>query len=284
MSSPLLIPWFTVEPIALRLPWVGELTLQPFGLLVLLGLAVGTFVAVLFARAYDRSPKSVLDLAIFLVIFIFPVSYVLDTIFYEPDNFRKLIEEPSRFGQVPLGMSSFGGIVGAVLGAFAWRWWSGGSFLRVGEACAFAAPFGWTFGRLGCFVSHDHPGRVSESWLAVEGFRVGAPPYLPRHDMGLYDTLLMFTIAIVFTVLVRRPRPVGFYVALAPMLYSPVRFALDFLRAPADDGGDVRYFGLTPGQYAALSLFAVGAALMCYVLREPGTETVRHGCSDVAKG
>jgi phosphatidylglycerol:prolipoprotein diacylglycerol transferase len=40
------------------------------------------------------------------------------------------------------------------------------------------------------------------------------------------------------------------YVAL---LYAPLRFGLDFLRAD-----DVRYAGLTPAQYVMIGLFAAG--------------------------
>ena len=45
-------------------------------------------------------------------------------------------------------------------------------------------------------------------------------------------------------------------------MYPPIRFPLDFLRASAADGGDVRYFGFTPGQYASVALFAVGLGLL----------------------
>ena len=44
----------------------------------------------------------------------------------------------------------------------------------------------------------------------------------------------------------RKSRPDGFYVALLPIVYTPCRFYFDFLRAPVDDGGDIRYAGLTP--------------------------------------
>lgn len=262
LSALLLIPWFEVDPFVVDLPWGGQTALQPYGLLVWLGLAVGLVVAVLFAKKYDRSPMMVLDLAIFLVVFSFPISFLLNGLFYMPDTFQELIEDPSRFREIQIGLSSFGGALGAIVGGLVWRRFRKQSLLRVGDAAAFAGPFGWSIGRLGCFVSHDHPGRISDFFLAVDDFRVGSPPYYPRHDLGLYDMLVMIGISLVFLVLARKPRPVGFYVALLPILYMPFRFMLDFLRAPVGEGGDVRYLGLTPGQYAAVALFGVGVVLM----------------------
>ena len=269
MQSLLLIPWFVAGPSVVELPWGGQTSIQPYGILVWFGLAVGLIVALLFARKFDRSPPLVLDLCVFLVVFSFPTAYLLNGLFYRPEALRELVADPSRFLDFELGFSSFGGIVGAITGGFVWSWFRKESLLRVGEAAAFAGPFGWTFGRLGCFLSHDHPGRVSDFFLAVDNYRFGTPPYQPRHDLGLYDMIVMIGIAVVFLVLVRKPRPVGFYVALLPTLYTPFRFALDFLRAPAGEGGDPRYAGLTPAQYASIALFVVGLWLMRRVLVKP---------------
>lgn len=262
MRSLLLIPWFVARPSVVELPWGGQISLQPYGVLVWFGLTVGLIVALVFANKFDRSPRLVLELCVFLLVFSFPISYLLNGLFYRPGALWELVAEPSRFADFQLGFSSFGGIVGAVIGGVAWSWFRKEPLLRVGEAAAFAGPFGWTFGRLGCFVSHDHPGRVSDFFLAVDNYQFGTPPYLPRHDLGLYDMLVMIGIAVVFVLLARRPRPVGFYVALLPILYTPFRFALDFLRAPEVEGGDLRYAALTPGQYASIALFVAGLWLM----------------------
>ncbi len=245
-----------------ELPWGQPIIVQPYGLLVWTGLAVGLVVALLFAKKYQRSPRLTLELATFLVLFSFPVSYLLNGLFYQTEAFIELLRQPARYRELQIGLSSFGGVVGSVAGGLLWSRWRKESLLRVGESFAFAGPFGWGIGRLGCFVTHDHPGRVSDFFLAVADFRTGTPPYLPRHDLGLYDMLVFAGVAMTFTVLARKPRIIGFYVALLPMLYAPFRFVLDFLRAPTAEGGDVRYAGLTPGQYGAIFLFVAGVALM----------------------
>ena len=253
-----LIPWFRWEAWSFELPVLGAKSVEPFAVLVWLGLLVGMLAAVAFAKKHDRSVPETLNLALYLVLFSFPMSYALNAAFYRPREFGNLAAYPAELFQAELGWSMFGGLVGAIVGAFVWKWRTGGSILRIGDAAAFGGPFGWFVARLGCFVTHDHPGKVSNFFLAVDDFRVGAPPYQPRHDLGLYDAIVIGSIALVFLVLARKQRVEGFYVALLPLLYTPCRFMLDFLRAPVSEGGDIRYLGLTPGQYAAVGLFIAG--------------------------
>jgi phosphatidylglycerol:prolipoprotein diacylglycerol transferase len=111
-------------------------------------------------------------------------------------------------------------------------------------------------------VVHDHPGKVTSFFLAVDDYRFGAPPYQPRHDLGLYEVLYSLVIIGLFVWLERRKRrPVGFYCALLPIAYAPVRFFLDFLRATPLEGGDVRYAGLTPAQWASILMVGIGVAV-----------------------
>lgn len=266
----LFIPWFRWNPWVIELPLVGSVTFHPFEVLIWVGLVVGLTTAVLFAKAHGRSVHKTLNLALYLAAFSFPLSYLLNVAFYLPEAFWSLARRPSELFTAELGWSMFGGIIGGITGAWIWKWRTGESLFRDAEPCVFALPFGWVFARLGCFVVHDHPGRVTDFFLAVDEFRAGAPPYLPRHDLGLYDAIVIALIALTFAVLSRRSRPEGFYIALLPLLYTPCRFMLDFLRAPVTEGGDIRYWGLTPGQYAAAGLFVAGVVVMRRVLR--GTE------------
>ena len=73
----------------------------------------------------------------------------------------------------------------------------------------------------------------------------------------------------VFLRLGRKVRPTGFFIALVTLAYAPVRFLLDFLRETPAYGGDARYLGLTPAQYAALAMFAFGLAVAARVARHP---------------
>lgn len=269
MNRGVLIDWFTVGPWFLPLPLTSHtLRVEVYGLLVWLSLVVGVLVAVAFARTHQRSSRSILSLAAYLIAFSFPISAVLNAVFYQPAAFFEALQQPSSLARFPFGLSSYGGVIGAITGGLVWRHRSGESLLRVGDAAAFAGPFGWSVARLGCFLSHDHPGTRTDFFLGVADFPTGPEPYTARHDLGLYEMLAFATVAAVLAWFARQPQRDGFYVALLPMLYAPIRFTLDFLRAPLSEGGDIRYGGLTPGQYASIAAFIVGVALM-HRIRQP---------------
>lgn len=263
MATELAIPWFTLGPWTLIVPWVDhEVAIHVFELAVLASVLVGLLAMRIFATKQGRSVTATMDLAFHLALFGFPASWILNGVFYEPALLRYLLEHPSEVLWVRLGWSSYGGVAGAILGAWVWKRRTGGSILRVGDAAAFAVPFAWAVARIGCFLSHDHPGRVSDFPLAVADYRVGSPPYEARHDLGLYEALVFVAIAVIFIALARKPRADGFYLAAVPLLYTPVRFALDFLRALPNEGGDIRYAGMTPGQYASVAFFAGGVLVL----------------------
>lgn len=63
-------------------------------------------------------------------------------------------------------------------------------------------------------------------------------------------------------------------IAAACLYYAPVRFLLDSLRAADVAPPDARYFGRTPGQWAALLMFGYGLWLLGRLLRQPAATLV----------
>src|SRR5262249_13818400 len=111
---------------------------------------------------------------------------------------------------------------------------------------------GWAVARLGCFAVHDHPGVLTDFFLAVK-FPEGA-----RHDLGLYDAPWVFAITGILYAF--RPGGVlqGRLLPFFGIRYAVVRFGFDFLRAYDLSYRDARYGGLTPAQYACFGLVLYG--------------------------
>lgn len=259
----LVIPWFELPPIEVPLPNGAALPIQPFGLLAVAGIAIGSKIAAHSAEKNSAERNGIAatsahDLLTHMIVAGMIASPLLAAAFYHPSWFATVWSDPT----FP-GLSSFGGFAGATIGLAIWRWRRRESVLAVGDSLAFAFPFGWFFCRLGCFVAHDHPGAESRFVLAVDDYYgLG----VPRHDLGLYEALWALATAIGFAMLARKPRPVGFYVAALFLSYGPVRFLLDFLRAdPSFPNGDERYFGLTPGHFGSLAVLALGLAVWRYM-------------------
>ncbi len=92
--------------------------------------------------------------------------------------------------------------------------------LRLLDIMAFAMPFAWMFGRLGCALAHDHRGFASTSWIAVQF------PEGPRYDLGLIEFLLLIGMSAVFLIVDRQPRPVGFFTGLVGVVYGGIRICV----------------------------------------------------------
>ena len=163
------------------------------------------------------------------------------------------LEDPSAIFRVwEGGLSLFGGLF-ACIGVGIWYLRGKGlDVWKYADVAVFGLPFGQFIGRIGCFLIHDHPGTATDFVLGVE-----YPDEVTRHDHGLYLSLNGLILSLVFLYLAKKRRPVGFYVATFAIWYVVVRFFLDFYRLL-----DVKYGGLTPGQWFSLALVAFG----CYLI------------------
>jgi phosphatidylglycerol:prolipoprotein diacylglycerol transferase len=277
MGGPL-IPYLTLPEIPLgfllHIPVVARLfdgnhppTIKPFGALVAAGVYAGGGLAIRHARQRQIDPGKMRDFVVWVLFCGLVGAHVLDALFYHPHDVARA---PVYLLKLWEGLSSFGGFVGAIIGALVWKLRSKENImLPYCDMGSSAFPLGWVFGRAGCAVVHDHPGRVSQAWFAVR-YPSGSG-WVGRYDLGLYEMVLTIPLAVTFILLWRRgPRPTGFYVGWMCASYAPVRFALDFLREPegASSGADPRYAGLTPAQWACFGLAAIGV----YFLRLAAVE------------
>src|SRR5437016_1005127 len=197
-----------------------------------------------------------------------PFSHVFDVLTYRTSEF---LANPSMMVD-PGGdwsISSYGGFLGALVTIVLWTKYNKLPLLPYLDALAVGITVGFLFGRLGCFFVHDHIGRPTKFFLSV------AFPEGRRHDLGLDEFILCFLLTVWFLFLMRKLRPAGIYLALVSVIYGPVRFFLDFLRADDISNPDSRYFGLTPAQYCSIAVIFVGLWLSANLVRK--TKTTRRG-------
>jgi phosphatidylglycerol:prolipoprotein diacylglycerol transferase len=280
---------------------LGPLPLHPFGVLVAAGVLVGTTLASRRAKFLGYDLKDVDSFVKAMLIGGFVGGHVLDTILYHPYD---LVTAPWTLLFLWAGLSSFGGFVGAFVGVLFWKYFEPMPWLRLGRRFEVARyvrrqssrailpycdlilavfPVAWAFGRLGCTIVHDHPGlRTSATNLLAVAYGPGPVQSFgsfelrygttPRFDLGLLEFLFAVILAGMCAAAWKRKLPVGFYVAIVPLIYAPVRFALDYLRVEDAEGGDLRYAALTPAQWGCIALFALG----CLVARQLISERVRR--------
>ncbi len=235
---------------------LGPISIQPFGVLLVAAAMIG---ADIFRR---RSVGAGLDLdvgsrlVVWVLIAGFLGAHLVERLLYNPGE---TLANPLSLLMPWKGISSYGGLFGGTVGAllFLRRHPQGEKNWRYLDAIAYALPFGFIFGRLGCFLAFDHVGAPTDFFLG-QAYEDG----VVRHNMGLEEALYWIGIAVAMAAFGRTARQPGFFVGLLAVLYAPGRFLLDFLRV-----SDERYAGLIISQYASVVLFAIGLWVLWRVIR-----------------
>jgi|OM-RGC.v1.008965796 Prolipoprotein diacylglyceryltransferase len=260
-----LIPYFDVPVLEL-----GPIVIDSWATLVALGFILGLEIVRARGIKLGLDVRDVVDGVVVIVGMGFVVGHIVHVVAYNPHQ----LEEQGVWAllKVWAGFSSTGGFIGAVIGAVLfYRVIRPRPFWIHADTVMFGFPFAWVLGRLGCFTAHDHVGKRSDFFLAVdfpERFYGG-----PRHDLGLYEALWTMGIAALFFAFRNRAVKPGFFMALFCMTYAPIRFILDFLRNEDLRGADVRWVGLTPAQWGMIAMFVTGAVLLVR-LRSPAADAV----------
>jgi len=231
------LPDFEIGPVGVGIP----------SILMLAGVLVAHFLWLRRATRLGLDGRTTADMSLAMVIAGFMGAHLFHSLYY-----------PAALSWIDVwnhpGISSFGGISGGLLAAawFAWRhklgWMEG---LRYLDALAYVFPRGWILGRLACFLAHDHPGWMSDSWLAVKY------PEGPRWDLGLLEVIFCGLVLIpLFAWMGRRPHGEGFWLGTLLMIYSGFRLGLDTLHVDPP-----RYGALSVDQWAYGTLLGLGLAV-----------------------
>ena len=242
-----MIPYFQANAFVF-----GPLTIQVWGLFVSLGILSGLILAYKLSSKYFLAEQVILDLGVWSIVGGLFVARVFHVVFYAPEYYLLHPSEIIYFWQG--GASSVGGFVGAVFAIYIFAKIKNFNLKELWpyfDVMAVSLWLGWAIGRIGCFMIHDHPGKLTDSFLAVN-FSDGA-----RYDLGLFDSLLGWFLFIIFAMLFRKLVKIrwGLVSQLSFIIYAFVRFWLDFLRATDVEQADTRYLMLTPAQWGMLVIF-----------------------------
>ncbi len=224
--------------------------------MVAIGLAVGYSVAAWRARLNGIGKESFAKLSLWVIAAAFLGGH-LAKFAYVPDGWRAILAQPSILLHIFRGQASFGSFIGGYLASLAFMLWNRVPYrdwFLYADAGCFAVPFGWWIGRVGCYLTHDHPGIRTSNLLGVQY------PGGTRYDLGLLEMLFLIALAALFLFLDRKPRPRGFYYVAFLLCYGPFRFWLDTLHVDPP-----RYGGWTVDQIAS-SLMIAAAAITIFEL------------------
>jgi len=247
----------------------GPFGLHPFGPLVAIGIAVSFQIAVWRAKRWGVAREAIAEMCLWIAGVGFVTAH-LARIPYLEDPVHSVLSNPLFLMQIFNGQASFGGFLGGALGAwifFRRRKLDGSARWKLLDAIGFAIPFGWFFGRVGCYLVHDHPGLRTASWLGVK-YPGGA-----RFDLGLIEALFLILLGASFVLLARSARPAGFFFGAFLAIYGAFRVCLDQLHVDPP-----RYAGISVDQWAYGAATLAGVAALALIFRTAREERSSEPC------
>lgn len=245
---------------------LGSLEVRAWGLMVALGIMAGTLVARRLAQREGIDGDLILDYALYVI-----AAGLLGARIWE------VVFSWGNYAGDPLSALKFwsGGlsIQGAVAGGLLFTIWFVRrhrlSFWHFADVLAPGLILGQAIGRLGCLLNGDAYGIPTDSWIGVV-YRPGTPAYdaygatplIPAELMEGAGDLLIF--GILLLLLRRRPYH-GFVALLYFVLYSLLRFILEFWRG--DSLLTVNH--LKAAQVSSLIIALVAVVIIMVKLRKP---------------
>jgi len=235
-----------------RLSLPGGVSVGVFLLTTWIGVAAGWRIALRRGREAGVPPGEMRGALVWILCAGFIGAHLVAITIYAP---AMLANDPLALFKIGVGMSSFGGFAGGMAGAFLYFRRLRRAWLAEAAILTEALVVAWIFGRLGCALVHDHLGGPTSFALAIR-FPAGV-----FHDLGWYEFLFTLLVLWPSIRLTRhKSRNPAWTIAVACLLYAPVRFGLDFLRLD-----DARYAGLTPAQWGAAALAVFGFWLVVVI-------------------
>ncbi|MFM9270530.1 prolipoprotein diacylglyceryl transferase [Halomonas elongata] len=165
------------------------------------------------------------------------------------------------------GMSFHGGLLGVLLASWIFARRKGLAFFTLTDFVAPLVPIGLGAGRIGNFINHELPGRLTDLPWGMPFPGMGPEP---RHPSSLYEALLEgLVLFVVMWWVSAQPRRRGFVSGLFLVLYGAFRFAVEFVRRPDPQLGFIAFDWLTMGMLLSLPMILAGLLLMGWSRRQP---------------
>ena len=257
-------------PEILHISWI-----HTYGVLVAIAFLAGLWMSSRLARQAGMDAEAVANLGIYCALAAIAGAKVMMVIVDLPHY----IQQPGdffSFATLQAGGVFYGGLI-AALGV---AWWymrrTRLPLFKTADVFAPAIALGHGIGRLGCFSAGCCWGiECHRPWAVtfqnpVANELVGVPLGIPLHPTQLYEAFAEFAIFGILFWRIRKPHDAGSIISLYLMLYSAVRFIVEFFRF--HEQGNLWGGPLDTSQWISLALFALGASYFIRARRKPAPQ------------
>lgn len=241
---------------------IGGFTIHTYGVLTAIGLIVGFYVGLYFAKREginERDYENIFFITVFSGIVGARVAYILE----HREDFSSVLD---FFAVWNGGIDWFGGFIGGMIGAIGYKVYKNLPALKLMDIAAISIPIGHFFGRLGCTsagcchgkpVPEDSPFR-DIAIIFPDNPHCQAPPGIPLYPTQPAEAVGNLIIFFVLFTLYRRKSFDGQIFSLYLILYGVERFLLEFWRGVTPP---IPWLGLTWNQVITIMMVLAGMAL-----------------------
>ncbi|CEQ13271.1 prolipoprotein diacylglyceryl transferase [[Clostridium] sordellii] len=192
-----------------------------YGILMAIGMILGTLIALKEAKRVGIKEDSILDLAIIAI----PVGLICARLYYVIFNWEYYASNPSQvFNFRGGGMAIHGALIGGVLAGYLFSRYKKINFFKLADTVIIGMPLAQTIGRWGNFINKEaHGGPTNLPWgIMVDGVKV--------HPTFLYESIWDFGIFVFLWMFRKKKSYEGQIIVLYAILYSLGRFFIEGLR------------------------------------------------------
>jgi phosphatidylglycerol:prolipoprotein diacylglycerol transferase len=263
---------------------IGNFPINTYGVFLALAFLCAILITVKLAARDGLPREKIYDLCLWMLLSSLVGSKIL-MLFTEPE-YREHPWQLLSLDFLRSGGVFYGGLIGAILSGYflmsRYRlpWW------KTADACAPGIAIGNFFGRQGCFAAGCCWGKPTTLPWGVKftelGHEItGVPVGVPLHPTQLYESFAMLIVFFFLLWLHKHRRFNGQVILFYALLYSIIRFAIEFLRD--DPRGDLfgltTLTGLSTSQIISIIVGAGAVALLIVRWRRASGPTRAHGAA-----
>ncbi|HEX8636518.1 MAG TPA: prolipoprotein diacylglyceryl transferase [Pyrinomonadaceae bacterium] len=255
---------------------IGNFPVNTYGVLLAIGMLLALFVAARLAARDGLPRERIYDLGLWTLIGGLVGSKIL--MVFTEENVQVFSLDFLRSGGV-----YYGGFLGGFFALVLLIRWYQLPFWKVADAFAPGVALGQAIGRQGCFAAGCCWGKPTDSAFGVHFTEhahefTGVPVYGPDgadlylHPTQLYESIAMLIVFGILVLIHRKKRFDGQVLIAYGIIYSIVRFAIEFLRDDPRGNllGLTSLTGLSTSQI--ISLIVAAGAIVFMILRLRGAD------------
>ena len=241
-----------------------------YGLIIFIGIFIGAIVAIFyFSKFFKISKQDVLFCILYAVIGVglgAKLLYILTNIPFLIENYNNLDLFQTFLQMLKGGFVFYGGLLGGILGVFIYAKQFKISFKELLLILLPVVPLIHAIGRIGCLCAGCCYGMEYSGFGSITFHNSPlAPNNVPLFPMQIVESICNFIIFIIIFITYKNFLGTYKTLALYLILYSIVRFILEFFRGDLIRG---IYFSLSTSQWISIILFIVGTCIFLHKSKE----------------